>query len=206
LDFSSRLKLLTEEKIAALLDGKRNRDAYLEIRGSDHRSATNSKCAAVLCPLVLKPDGWHMFLIRRSDLVADHRGQVAFPGGACEASDQTLEDTALREASEEIGVAPDDVRILGRLREMVTVSSYRIMPIVGTFDWPYSLTPSAEEVSRIFSIPLEWLINPENQETRTLYRSGKDVPVIYFKPFDGEILWGATARMVDNLLDILELR
>ena len=206
LDFTTSLRQLTEEKIVTLLDGKAVGKPYIEANRLEKSTAISSKCAAVLCPLINTTSGWHLLLIKRTNTVADHKGQVAFPGGACEPIDESLEDTALRETMEEIGVAPKDVRILGKLRGIVTVSSYSITPIVGTFSWPYSLTPSTKEVSRIFTIPLEWLIDPENQEIRMLNRLGVEIPVIYFKPFDGEILWGATARMVNNLLDVLELR
>ncbi len=73
------------------------------------------KCAAVLIPLVCKQDGWHLLLTRRTDVVATHKGQVSFPGGACDAAESTAEGTALREAEEEIGLAPADVRLLGRI-------------------------------------------------------------------------------------------
>ena len=202
----SNLQQLTEDSIKILIDGKANYEPFREIAGSNPQNYENSRCAAVLCPLVRQIDGWHLVFIRRTETVFDHKGQVAFPGGVCEPEDQSLEETALRETTEEIGVAAKDIRILGRLRGLETVSSYRITPVVGAFDWPYQFTPSVEEVSRIFTIPLEWLINPENQEARAHARPGVEIPVIYFKPFDGELLWGATARIVNNLLEILELR
>jgi len=138
--------------------------------------------------------------------VADHKGQVAFPGGACETEDESLEATALRETEEEIGIQPDEVRILGRLRELITVSGYCVAPIVGVIKWPIQLSLSPAEVTRVFTMPLQWLTYPENREIRMLNRSGRDVEVIYFKPYDGEVLWGATARMVNNLMEVLGIK
>ncbi len=204
--FYRSLDELNIEKITAALNAHWQKRDPTDPRNADSQFNPESKCAAVLMPLVQTPDGWDLLLIKRTETVADHKGQVAFPGGACEAFDRSLADTALREAMEEIGLKPADVKILGQLCDYHTVSHFRVAPIVGTFRWPYQFIPSKDEVSRIFTIPLKWLLNPENQETRSLDRLGRSFQVIYFKPYDGEILWGATARMVDNLLEILDLR
>ena len=197
---------LTEEKIIGLLKDCCNGGNRVESGNSDSSLISRSKCAAVLVPLVHTQEGWQLLLIRRTETVADHKGQVAFPGGGCEPEDHSLVETALRETMEEIGVKPDDIKVLGHLGDLMTVSNYRVAPIVGTFSWPYSFVLSTGEVSRIFTIPLAWLANPENQETRLLNHLGQEIQVIYFKPYDGEILWGATARMVDKLLEVLDLR
>jgi 8-oxo-dGTP pyrophosphatase MutT (NUDIX family) len=194
---------LTEERIIDLLKESLEIRPFFEIVQSMQKTSSNARCAAVLMPLVRIEDDWHLLLIKRSEGVADHKGQVAFPGGACETEDDSLEATALRETAEEIGIAPQAVRILGRLRELVTVSSYCVAPIVGVIKWPYELSLSPDEVSRTFTIPLVWLADLKNREKRIQNRSGREVEVIYYKPYDEEVLWGATARMVYNLLEVL---
>ncbi|MBC8503596.1 MAG: CoA pyrophosphatase [Chloroflexi bacterium] len=164
--------------------------------------------AAVLMPFLCTADGWQLLFIRRTQHPKDrHGGQVAFPGGRCDPDDPDAYKAALREAHEEVGLKPEDVRILGKLHDMLTVTNYLVTPIVGTFPWPYELTPQPEEVSHMFSIPLEWLAEPKNRETqyRKFMDQGDPLPVIYFKHYDGELLWGASARMTMLLLEALGL-
>jgi 8-oxo-dGTP pyrophosphatase MutT (NUDIX family) len=92
--------------------------------------------------------------------VAEHQGQVAFPGGRADPSDTTPEMTALREAHEEIGIDPTKVRILGRMQSLHTISNYVVTPIVGVIPWPVSFRLEETEVRRVFSIPLNWLADP----------------------------------------------
>ena len=136
-----------------------------------------------------------------------HSGQVAFPGGRCETLDPDAETAALREAQEEVGVDPTDVQILGRVRDMLTITNYRVSPVVGVVPWPYKFVPQEKEVDRIFTIPLNWLSNPDHYEVRMrgLQFLGQDVPVIYFQKYDGELLWGASARITLLLLEALGL-
>jgi 8-oxo-dGTP pyrophosphatase MutT (NUDIX family) len=166
------------------------------------------RLASVLIPLLLREDIWHILFIRRAEHSEDlHSGQVAFPGGGAHAEDPDPETTALREAHEEIGVNPADVQIAGRLNEFITISSYRVTPIVGVVPWPYSYHPDHVEVSRIFTIPLNWLADPVNHtvQERLLPYPYKPIPVIYFKPYDGEILWGASARFTLGLISLLSV-
>ncbi len=165
-----------------------------------------SRFAAVLIPFIWKNNDWHLLFIHRTLIRNDHHsGQVAFPGGQCNSSDNDARATALRETHEEIGVAPEDVRILGQLRDTMTITNFQVTPIVGVIPWPYELIPQPEEVSRIFTIPLSWLINSENREVRyhKIQLRGQSIPVIHFNPYDNEILWGASARMTVLLLEAL---
>ncbi len=166
-----------------------------------------ARCAAVLIPLLRSKGEWQVLFIRRTDTVQEHKGQVAFPGGGCEPQDKNQEETALREAQEEIGLQPQDVRILGRLPEFVTITNYSIAPFVGIFPWPYPLVMEPQEVDRIFTIPLGWLADPAHREVRSFVRNGQvhRDGVIYFQPYDGELLWGASARMMVDLLHTLQL-
>jgi 8-oxo-dGTP pyrophosphatase MutT (NUDIX family) len=159
------------------------------------------KCAAVLIPLVPDGGGWKILYTRRTNRVESHKGQVSFPGGACDEGERTAEETALRECFEEIGVNPADVRVLGRLADMVTITSYRVTPVVGVIPWPLVFRLEANEVDRVFTIPLQWLADRRNRwEFPFPGRAGN---LVAFHPFDGELLWGATARMtVDFLQEI----
>lgn len=162
--------------------------------------------AAVLIPFVRVEGEWHLLLIRRAEHAEDfHSGQVAFPGGGAHSGDPDPETTALREAFEEIGVEQDDVRLLGRLNDFVTISSYRVTPVVGVMPWPYEFKIAQDEVSRVFTIPIEWLADPANSEVRLreLPPPHQPISVIYFRPYDGEVLWGASARFTQGLLDVL---
>jgi 8-oxo-dGTP pyrophosphatase MutT (NUDIX family) len=164
------------------------------------------RSAAVLIPFVRVEGEWHLLLIRRAEHDDDfHSGQVAFPGGGAHPGDPDPEATALRETFEEIGILPQDVRILGRLNEFVTISSYLVTPIVGVIPWPYSFKIDHDEVSRVFTIPIEWLADQANSEVRLreLPPPYQPISVIYFRPYDGEVLWGASARFTKGLLSIL---
>jgi len=164
--------------------------------------------AAVLIPFIEKEDGWHLLYIRRTANPTDrHSGQVAFPGGSTEISDNTPEDAAKREASEEVGINPSELTLLGRVQDILTITNFRITPVVGILPWPYRLHSKCDEVARIFSIPLNWLANPENRtvKMRGFQIIGQNIPVIYFRKFCGELLWGATARMTVILLESLGL-
>jgi len=161
--------------------------------------------AAVLIPLLRQDGAWFILYTRRTATLAEHSGQVAFPGGRADEGDPDPETTALREAYEEIGMQPARVRVLGRLDDFVTVTNYRVTPVVGVIPWPYILHLELEEVSRAFTIPINWLANPANYEIRlrTLPAPYAPVRVIYFQPYDGEVLWGASARFTLALLKIL---
>jgi len=149
---------------------------------------------------------WHLLYIRRAANKNDpHSGQVAFPGGQSEPLDADRESTALREAFEEIGLAPRDVRVLGRMNEHHSVSNFEVTPIVGVVPWPYSFRVQTTEVTHYFTIPLRWLADPTNHQLRYRRLSDADaeVPVIYYRDFNGETLWGATARITMNLIATL---
>lgn len=166
---------------------------------------TRPRPAAVLLPLLRQNDEWHLLLTRRTAHLAEHGDQVAFPGGHCEPDDEPPVITALREAREEIGLLPTDVHILGRIRDYVTITGYQVTPIVGRIPWPYALSLQKDEVSRVFTIPLSWLADPSNRQDRLrqILPSYDPIPVIYFRLYDGELLWGASARFTVTLIDIL---
>lgn len=158
--------------------------------------------AAVLLPLFQVGSEWQLLYTVRTDTVERHRGQVSFPGGRIEPDDPDPVTAALREAREEIGVRPEDVRILGEMDPLLTVTQYLISPVVGVIPWPYPLQPDPIEVARIFHVPLAWLADAANHEiqTREPLAGGPPIPVVYFRPYQGQTIWGASARLTLDLL------
>ncbi len=196
---------LTEEYISlrlteAIEAADPSQDGYSELDLSDGK---NLKCAAVLIPLLWHEGEWHLLYTRRTDRVESHKGQVSFPGGACDEGETAPEQTALREADEEIGLDPGDVKVLGRLSTMITITYFRVTPVVGVIKWPAVFKVGEHEVARIFTIPLGWLANPLNRWQ--FERPGTDRTLIAYHPYDGELLWGATARMTVDFLKVLGL-
>ena len=164
--------------------------------------------AAVLIPLVQVQDSWHVLLIRRTTIDGDiHSGQVAFPGGGLDKTDSSLIETVLRETNEELGILPKDVQILGQLNEFISISNYRVTPFIGTLPWPYPIIQAEKEVARWFTIPLGWLADENNRtmQRRTLPRGLGEIGVIFFNEYDGELLWGLSARIITEFLDVAGL-
>lgn len=164
--------------------------------------------AAVLIPMLQDEGEWKLLFIKRTRQPDDrHSGQVAFPGGRADAADRSLLDTALREAWEEIGSDPDQIEILGQSCSITTVTNYQISPFVGILPWPYPLRLSRDEVQKTFTIPLAWLNDPRNRQQKTWQsrsHPGVDLPVIFYQEYQGEVLWGATAQIVVDFLDIIQ--
>ena len=157
--------------------------------------------AAVLVPLVNIDGEWHLLFTRRTDSVDHHKGQVSFPGGRTDPDDESSIATALRETLEEIGVQTGDVHVLGSLGEYLTVSNYLVTPVVGIIPWPYTFTIHTLEVERIFTIPLEWLADASHRQE--MFRTETGRGFIAYLPYDGELLWGITARITVNFLTTL---
>ncbi|HEY2979980.1 MAG TPA: CoA pyrophosphatase [Anaerolineales bacterium] len=187
------------QKLRAAEQNSAASERYLEM---DIPAGAVFRCAAVLVPLTFVQDEWHLLFTRRTDLVESHKGQVSFPGGACDEGETSAEATALREAEEEIGLKPSDVRVLGRLSPLITVSSYEVSPIVAAVPWPYAFQIATIEVARLFTIPLNWLADRSNY-WEFMRRDNRSL--IAYHPYDGELLWGATARMTLQLIKTLEM-
>jgi 8-oxo-dGTP pyrophosphatase MutT (NUDIX family) len=160
--------------------------------------------AAVLVPLVPVGEAVHVLYTRRSASLPHHQGQVAFPGGTHDAGrDEDVVATALREAHEEIGLRPEDVRVLGRLDDIETMTSrFVITPVVGAVPHPYAWLPRIGEVDHVFTVPLVDLLAPDAERRETWDFGGRTVPVEHF-PVAGQVIWGATHRITRNLLDIV---
>jgi 8-oxo-dGTP pyrophosphatase MutT (NUDIX family) len=166
------------------------------------------RCAAVLIPLVWLDDGWQLVYTRRTDMVEHHKGQVSFPGGGCELGESSPDETALREAREEIGLEPQDVRLLGRMNDVITITRYRVTPVVGVIPWPFKARLEPAEVERLFTIPLSWLADRLNWSEQTVRVAGmpQPFPLVRYRPYDGEDLWGITARITQNFLSVLGMK
>lgn len=162
--------------------------------------------ASVLVPLYRHEDAWYLLFIRRTQHVHDqHSGQVAFPGGKAEPGDVDAVATALRECQEEIGIQRENIRVLGCLGEYRTISNFMVTPVIALIDWPLTLDIDTTEVDHVFSIPLEWLSGPDNLQVQDRPLPGFDstVPVYQFEHYDGELLWGITAKIAVGLMHIL---
>ncbi len=166
---------------------------------------TNLKSAAVLIPLFYKEGHIHILFTQRSEQVIHHKGQICFPGGRYQSSDVTLLQTALRETEEEIGLTAKDVEVLGELDDSSTITSrYIISPFVALIPYPYSFKPNHNEIKQIFSIPISELTNEIH--IQQLYpNSDKQCPFSYYYHYKEHIIWGVTARILNQLIELLEL-
>lgn len=154
--------------------------------------------ASVLIPFVERPDGWKVVLTKRTAVLKNHPGQIAFPGGKRDETDHSAEATALREAFEEIGLHPDAVEVLGALGRHETVTRFRVTPVLGVVSQDYAPVPEAGEVEMVFEVPLLHLMEPAMARIEGRVWNGvlRRYYVIPFGPF---YIWGATARIIMGL-------
>jgi len=177
--------------------------ACLQSHCCQELSVPGRRLAAVLMPLYSQHGDYMMLFTQRSQTVPQHRGQISFPGGAYEPYDASLQHTALRESTEEIGLQAADVRILGQLDDLLTTNSnYLVRPFVGTIPYPYSFTLDRRETAYLIEVPLNFLRrnNPPAEEMRT--HEGRLVRSFFFD-YEGHIIWGATAKILKQFLDLL---
>ena len=157
--------------------------------------------AAVLLPIYYKEGEVNILFTRRTENVKTHKRQISFPGGAREGSESLLQ-TALRESQEEIGLAPDKVKILGELDDTLTlVSNYIVTPFVGLIPWPYKFRLDGVETDEIIEAPLPALLDEESWHHKTHFVADREVTAYYYHYRD-DIIWGATARILHQFLDI----
>ena len=155
--------------------------------------------ACVLIPLIPSNDGWLILLSRRSANLAAHSGQIAFPGGAVEPN-ETLEQAAIREAWEEVGIPQHLVEIIGRLDDVVTNSGFLVAPFAGIVHERVEYVLQQGEVEDVFEVPLDALLTPALPEVRYVtFREGR-YPA-YFYPFGTNEIWGLTGRILKAFLD-----
>jgi len=157
--------------------------------------------AAVIAPVITRPEGEAILFTKRADHLSDHPGQMSFPGGGREPEDEDLLQTALREANEEIGLDPMAVNVVGRLDDIRTITHYSVRPFVGRIpDRDY--LPSDEEVAEIVTLPVSELTDLDNYESEHRDHPHYGEIRLHFFYADGYTVWGATARMLVQLLEL----
>jgi 8-oxo-dGTP pyrophosphatase MutT (NUDIX family) len=160
------------------------------------------KRAAVLVPVQQRDDGEHLVLTRRALHLNHHQGQIAFPGGKIDPEDRGALEAALRESEEEIGLRPADVSILGQLDQVTAGYDFLITPFVGAIPHPYEFLVDQHETAEVFTAPVSKLLDRGCFEVQPRPpSSGRDDPIYHFY-YDGRDIWGATARIVKQFLEI----
>jgi 8-oxo-dGTP pyrophosphatase MutT (NUDIX family) len=198
-----------EEGLLRRLEGDLpGKEAHSRMAGAHYigwpEPVASSRSSAVLILFYPTDDGIRFPLIQRPTYEGVHSGQIAFPGGKVDPTDQDLNDTALREAWEEIGVPPGDVKILGQLSEIyIKVSDMKVVPVIGTLAAPPSFIPDPREVERVFEIKLADISELSSIETGRIPIRGGYLTVPFYN-YQGQKIWGATAMMISELLEIIE--
>ncbi|MBL8808412.1 MAG: CoA pyrophosphatase [Rhodospirillales bacterium] len=193
--------------LAGAVPGLRRSAVIGRVRG-DHDGnpgmapAGTMKAAAVLVPLVARPEGLSVLLTQRTAHLHDHAGQISFPGGRLEPDDPDAVAAALRETEEEIGLHRRHVDVVGRLDTYQTRTSYEVTPVVGLVTPPFELTPDPFEVADIFEVPLAFVLDPRNRERRSRDFQGTQRH-FWVLPYPDRYIWGATAGMLVNLAEVL---
>jgi 8-oxo-dGTP pyrophosphatase MutT (NUDIX family) len=154
--------------------------------------------AAVLIPLFCKHGAMHLLFTERTTRVRHHKGQISFPGGARHDEDTDLLDTALRETFEEVGVAPEDVEVLGRLDQSRTITNYVITPFLGLIPYPYPFVKNPFEVEQLIEVPLSYILDDANLVDDEVDFDGTRLVAEQYR-YNGIVIWGATLRILHQL-------
>ena len=160
--------------------------------------------AAVLIPLVNRPQGMTLLLTLRTAHLTDHAGQISFPGGRVDPEDRDPIATALRETEEETGLSRLHIETIGTLPDYLTGTGFRVTPVVALVQPPFELAADVFEVAEIFEVPLDFLMNGTHHQRRSAEfpdRPGRRS--FYAIPFEHYFIWGATAAMLRNLYHFL---
>ncbi|HEY1435061.1 MAG TPA: CoA pyrophosphatase [Thermoanaerobaculia bacterium] len=156
--------------------------------------------AAVLVPLFVREGALRVLFTRRTETVEHHRGQISFPGGVEEEADETAFATAVRETEEELGIPAETVRLIAPLTALTTVTDFYVEPFVGAIPFPHELKPAEAEIAEVIEAPLAAFLDPKALETKVLPE--RDEPTLFYH-YGEHVIWGATARMLKELLDAL---
>lgn len=157
--------------------------------------------AAVLVPVLDRPSGHHLLFIKRADHLGEHPGQMSFPGGGHEPRDATLQETAIREAGEEVGLGRNEIDFVGRLDDTRTTSGYAITPFVARVpDRTYR--PDEREVSEVAILPVSGLVDHENYESEWREHPRFGEARIHFFHVGEYTVWGATGRILVQFLEL----
>jgi 8-oxo-dGTP pyrophosphatase MutT (NUDIX family) len=158
--------------------------------------------AGVLIPVIERDAGLVVLLTQRSAAMRLHASQVAFPGGGMETGDRSILDTALRETYEEVGIAPEQISVLGFLDAMPTVTGYAVTPVVGSVSSSAAIVVDPTEVEFAFEVPLDFLLDEANVFASEREVQGRKLPIIEYRYREHRI-WGATANILMKLREIL---
>jgi len=161
--------------------------------------------AAVLIPLYKKEGECHILFTKRTQQVKHHKGQISFPGGVFDEGDGDFRKTALREAREEIGLNENDARIIGALDDIVTVTGFIVTPFVGLIPYPYPFQLSEIEIEELIEVPLSSLLDKQCFGERWIDDEGQR-RLVYNYQYGEHAIWGATALMLKQLLELLPSR
>ncbi|HMA49891.1 MAG TPA: CoA pyrophosphatase [Magnetospirillaceae bacterium] len=159
--------------------------------------------AAVLVPLVARPEGLTVLLTQRTAHLHNHGGQISFPGGRLEPGDADPQAAALRETEEEIGLSRGAIDVIGRLDDYATITGFHITPVVGLLSPPLALAPDDFEVAEVFEVPLSFIMDPANHKTDSRMLPSGETRWFYVIPYQQRYIWGATAGMLVNLYEVL---
>lgn len=154
--------------------------------------------SAVLVPLQIKNNKLELILTKRTLKLKAHPGQISFPGGKQEPQDQNAQSTALREAKEEIGLHNHQVEILGHYSSFATLTGFTITPIIALVNEDFKPEINTHEVANCFSVPFSFLTQPQNRQYQIFSRRGQ-IQQMCFIPWGNELIWGATAAIIDDL-------
>ena len=159
--------------------------------------------ASVLLLLYPKDGEYCILLNKRSEHVEHHKGEISLPGGARDPEDRDSLETALRETEEEMGIQRGDVTVLGQLDEVATRSRFLVQVFAGTIDYPYKFKPSAIEIAEVLEVPNSALRDPANVRVETHLENGTSV-TSYAYAYNQHLIYGATAKILQQLLELLE--
>ena len=161
--------------------------------------------SAVLVPVIQKDDNFYILFTVRTRDVEHHKGEVSFPGGARDDADKSLQDTALRETFEEVGIRQEDINVLGKLGDHKTPSGFHITPYVGFIPPSYKYDPSLIEVDQVLEVPIDflWEIYKKGPQPIT-FRAGAKPVLAYEYIYEENRIWGATARILTEFFKIIE--
>lgn len=190
-----------EQQLVAAL-ARQNTGRYTDLGGrADHHPQQLLRPAAVLLLLERTP-GYSVILTKRTDLVEHHKGEISFAGGMADPGDRDATHTALREAQEELGIASQDVDVVGSLGELVTVTSFSVRPVVGIIDADYPLVPQETEVASVLHVPMSVLRDADSWFEEVREWRGERF-VLRSCRWQEEVIWGATAKILQRFLKVV---
>ncbi len=177
-------------------------DRILHQRNKKRLSFKHFKPSAVLVPVFEKDGQDYLLFTKRNNEVRHHKGEICFPGGTYDPKDHFLLNTALRETEEEIGLKPEDVIILGELDDLITPTYFRINPFVARISYPYPFKIHEKEIESLLEIPLAHFMDEKNLELKNISIEGEEVEIPFYH-WNNENIWGATGRIVRQLINVL---